>query len=405
MQLRFFLGGVPFGCNNIGDEAILAGVVCILRRTFKNPEITVSTGETEKTASLLGVNTVPLYGFKKEHPLSELPNALKEQDVFIWAGATGLSDYPILATQILSIAQKEALQTVIWGVGMDSTFNPAFFKLSGKKLFFCNLLKKATANFVDVPGRIERYLVKDIRRRIAAALSKADLLVCRDPESREELLQCSPALPITVGADSALIFDQPDTASISHLPKTVLEALSENCEKVGVCISSQRSIQNMDSLVGTLDSIVSPPSRRIFFIPMNPKTDYELMRKLHAQMTNRNKCFLLDGCEEPQQVLTVVSQCSVVISSRLHLLILSANVKTPIIGISRGSKIDNFLGQFGLRSAGDVYDCDFDFILAETDRLISNPKPYQEKRAQVYSQLLERLAAAESLLFNKLTSV
>ena len=104
-------------------------------------------------------------------------------------------------------------------------------------------------------------------------------------------------------------------------------------------------------------------------------------------------------------MLTVVSQCSVVTSSRLHLLILSANVKIPIIGISRGSKIDNFLGQFGLRSAGDVYDCDFDFILAETDRLISNPKPYQEKRAQVYSQLLERLAAAESLLFNKLTSV
>ena len=27
--MRFFLGGVPFGCNNIGDEAILAGVVKI----------------------------------------------------------------------------------------------------------------------------------------------------------------------------------------------------------------------------------------------------------------------------------------------------------------------------------------------------------------------------------------
>ncbi|HQC42188.1 MAG TPA: polysaccharide pyruvyl transferase family protein [Verrucomicrobiota bacterium] len=401
--MRFFLGGVPFGCDNIGDEAILAGVISILRRNFKNTDITVSTGEPEKTASLLGVSCVPLYGFKQEHPLSYLPNSLKNHDAFIWAGATGLSDYPALATKILCMAQRQGLKTVVWGVGMDSTFNPALFKLAGKKLFISKLLKRVSANIVDVPTRVEKLFIRNIQKRIAKILSRCDLLVCRDPESRKSLLDCSSTLPVTVGADSAIIFDRPNLASLSHLPKEILEILSGNCEKIGVCISSQRSIQNTDSLVEALDSIVSPPSRRMFFIPMNPKTDYELMDKLRGKMKNQGKCFLLSGCEEPQQVLTVASLCSVVISSRLHLLILSANVRTPIIGISRGSKIDNFLGQFGLKSAGDVYNCNFEHIQSETERLISNPLPYQEKRDQVYLHLNERLSVAESLLVEKLT--
>jgi polysaccharide pyruvyl transferase WcaK-like protein len=401
--MRFFLGGVPFGCDNIGDEAILAGVVRILRRNFKNIEITVSTGEPGKTASLLGVKGVSLYGFKPEHPLKNLSNSLKNHDTFIWAGATGLSDYPALATQILSMAQRQGLKTVVWGVGMDSTFNPALFKLAGKKLLICKLLKKVSANTIDVPTRVEEFFIRNIQKRIARVLSKCNLLVCRDPESRKSLLDCSPALPVTVGADSAIVFDQPNLASISHLPREILDALSGNYEKIGVCISSQRSIQNTDSLVEALDSIVSSPSRRMFFIPMNPKTDYELMGKLRGKMKNQKKCFLLAGCEEPGQVLTVASLCSVVISSRLHLLILSANVKTPIIGISRGSKIDNFLGQFGLKSAGDVYNCNFNHIQSETDRLIYDPLPYREKRDQVYQHLHERLSFAESLLVKKMT--
>lgn len=103
--MKFFLGGVPFGCENIGDEAILAGVVTILRRNFKDCSITVSTGEPEKTAALLHVQSVPLYGFKKEYPISHLKEAIQGHDVFIWSGATGLSDYPAMGTQILRIAQ------------------------------------------------------------------------------------------------------------------------------------------------------------------------------------------------------------------------------------------------------------------------------------------------------------
>jgi hypothetical protein len=68
------------------------------------------------------------------------------------------------------------------------------------------------------------------------------------------------------------------------------------------------------------------------------------------------------------------------------------------VGISRGSKIDNFLSQFELKSTGSVYDCDFDLLIQQTESLISNPLPFKQKRDLVYKSLYERLSKAEVLL-------
>lgn len=61
--MRFFLGGVPFGCDNIGDEAILECIVSIIRRNFPSASITVSTAKPKETARLLGVDCVELFAF------------------------------------------------------------------------------------------------------------------------------------------------------------------------------------------------------------------------------------------------------------------------------------------------------------------------------------------------------
>ena len=45
----------------------------------------------------------------------------------------------------------------------------------------------------------------------------------------------------------------------------------------------------------------------------------------------------------PEAVCEAAAGCGAVLSSRLHLLILAANVGTPVFGISRGEKIANWL--------------------------------------------------------------
>ena len=396
--MRFFLGGVPFGCNNIGDEAILAGVIEILRRNFKDCKITVSTGTPQETASLLHVETVPLYGFKQEYPLSGLIPHLKQCDAFVWAGATGLSDYPQMGISILRQAQHLGLKTVVWAVGMDSQLNPAFFKLAGKKLFLSKVLNTLAFNKINFTHIIEEKIIRQMKNMIASTLFNCGLIICRDPESQQALMDCSPKLPVTVGADSALIFNNPNLNDLSHLDAIIQENLMGNYEKIGFCISAQRQISNTESLINSMDKLLESPNRRMFFIPMNPRTDFCLMKELRNRMRNKDRSFLMENCEQPKHVLALVSKCSVVVSSRLHLLILSANTGTPIVGISRGSKIDNFLAQFELKSAGSVYNCDFDLLIQQTESLISNPLPFKQKRDLVYKSLYERLSKAESLL-------
>ena len=94
-MIKFFLGSVPFGCDNIGDEAILASIIKMIRRNFPDSEICVATAKPKETAQLFSCKAVGLLGFGSldENP-AETIKAIESSHVYIWAGATGLSDYP-----------------------------------------------------------------------------------------------------------------------------------------------------------------------------------------------------------------------------------------------------------------------------------------------------------------------
>ncbi len=56
--LHFLIGGVRFGNHNVGDEAILEGVVNILRKVRPNCEIIVLTDQPRYTVKKLGVKAI-----------------------------------------------------------------------------------------------------------------------------------------------------------------------------------------------------------------------------------------------------------------------------------------------------------------------------------------------------------
>ena len=56
--MNILLGGIPLGCDNIGDEAIIACVVRMLHESLPDVKLTVATADP-MTGSLLGVNVVP----------------------------------------------------------------------------------------------------------------------------------------------------------------------------------------------------------------------------------------------------------------------------------------------------------------------------------------------------------
>lgn len=378
--MKLLLGGVPLGCDNIGDEAIIACVVVLLRSLFPDVEITVCTKDQDGTAQKLNVKTAPLYGFPPEPQLDDFSQFVKRFDAYIWFGATGLSDYPDTALPLLAAARRQGVKTIVWCVGMDSQLNPAFFKVQGKKRMILKLF-----------GAVKWYenrLRRAVGERIRSELSKCAFVSVRDPQSSEELKKIG-LTDIVVAADTAIL--QPTAPQPPF-------SIDNSLERIGFCISAQREITHLDQMLQLWDDLTEAPARRLVLLPMNPKTDKPLMWDLSRKMKHPDRVELLES-DDPAVVQAAAAQCRVVVSSRLHLLILASNVGTPIIGITRGSKIPNWLSNFHLHDAGSVYDCDFAAIKKSVEQFIAADSAETAKSiATVMDSLHKRLDDAATKL-------
>lgn len=396
--MKILLGGVPFGRNNVGDEAILECVVRIVREARPDAQITVSTDDGVATAAKLGVRTVPLFGFAPPYSHAEMAAELRAHDVFIWAGATGLSDYPEIPCGMFRIAQAAGRKTILWSVGMNDELNPAKYRvLPGRLRTVLTALRAVTLGTFDAIAWEERRRVVRAKACIVQALEGADLAVVRDPESAVQLQACGVRREVLTGADSALLMEPSPLDSVK-MSADLRTALSGDFPRIGFCVSAQRAIRGEERLIAVFDRLVAERDARIVFIPMNPVTDAALMSGLRLRMKNPDRAFVLEGRYEPAEILAVASRMDVIASSRLHLLFFASILHVPVIGISRGSKVDNFLTPFGLRSVGSVEACDFDALLAEALRLLDNKPAFQERSRAVRQEQLTRLDAARAQL-------
>ncbi len=391
--MRLLLGGVPLGCDNVGDEAIVACVVALLKRLLINVELTVCTRELEKTATALQVRAVPLYGFEPDPDLEGFVREVRQHDAYIWFGATGLSDYPETALRLLEAAQAAGVRTIVWGVGMNAQLNPVFYKAAGTRRKLLRMATFCCLGLVDWTRAYENFLVRRTRRHIGKTLSRCALVVLRDAESTDEVARCG-VKNVLMGADTATLLQ---SAAKPPLPE------APDITRIGFCLSAQSVVKQLDRMRLFWDSLLERPNLRLVLIPMNPKTDRKLMRGLAAQTRHPERIECLED-DTPEVVQACAAQCRAVVSSRLHLLILASNAGVPAIGIERGSKITNWLKQFGRSPAGTVEACDFDALQAQLDEALATP-PEEAAAAirQVMDTLHQRLETAAEILKNTLT--
>ena len=363
---RILLGGIPLGCDNIGDEAIVACVVKMLKESLPGVELTVATADPS-TAANLGVNVVPGFGFLDVgfHGFAE---EVRRHDAYVWCGATGLSDYPHVALELVEIAQREGVPTFIWGVGMDDELNPAFFKVHGRR--------RALLRLFGLVGWYERRLRTRLRRRIARVLPRCRGVWVRDPQSAAML--AAMGFPgAGVAADSAILMRE------GRAPARPVAQVRDP-PVLGLCISTQRQVSDLQG-VRDLVAAVRAAGARVLGIPMNPKTDRALLEGLGVECISGTS---------PEAVAEAAATCDAVLSSRLHLLILAANVGAPILGIARGSKLANWLANFNRAVEGSVYDCDWRLVTDHVLAALRDRGDWDCVRAAAYAKLTERFEKA-----------
>ena len=135
---------------------------------------------------------------------------------------------------------------------------------------------------------------------------------------------------------------------------------------------------------------------RVLGIPMNVKTDRELLERLGVAC--------IPGTT-PEAVAEAAATCDVVLSSRLHLLILAANVGTFGLGIARGSKLANWLSNFGQSVVGSVYECDWDNVAEQVLAALRSRGDWTAVRAAAYERLAARLEKARADFVEKLMAL
>ena len=367
--MKVLLGGIPLGCDNIGDEAIIACVVKMLKGSLPGVELTVATADPA-TAARLGVAVVPSYGFAGQG-IEGFAETVRRHDAYVWCGATGLSDYPYVALDLLKVAQDAGVPTFIWGVGMDDELNPVFFKVYGKTRLLLSLF--------GLVGWYERRLCAKLACRISATLSRCRGVWLRDPESAQML--ATMGFPgAGIAADTAILLGNGERGNSHPSP------LTPHPPTLGLCISTQRQVADLEGLKEMI-AAVRATGAHVLGIPMNPKTDRALLERLGVE------CIAGDT---PEAVLEAAAGCSVVLSSRLHLLILAANVGTPILGIARGSKLANWLANFGRTVEGSVSDCDWKKVTDHVLVALQDRGDWDAVRAAAYGRLNARLETARA---------
>ena len=393
--MKILLGGVPFGCDNIGDEAILASVIGLVRGICPDAELIVSTGDHAGTERKFGLKTVPLYGFDPAVPAERLSESLVGVDCYVWAGATGLSDYPEMACALLETAHSCGVRTIVWSVGMNDVFNPAFFTLHGKKKKLADTLKSCLG--LNWEKRWIERRVRSVRRRLADALGRCELIVLRDAKSLDELRRCAPFPDAVAGADTAILQKQCPAEALpwSESERDLFRSASV---RMAVCVSDQNRIRELDAFVGWLDSMIEGrPGLLVVTVPMNPKTDYRVMAEMKSRSKHPERILSLRFLE-PEEVQTVAAGCSVIVSSRLHLLILGLNNLVPGVGIARGSKIEFFLSRFGLSTAGTTDQLDLPRLTESVEHALSHQDEFKRSAAAVRAEMLSDLDRATALL-------
>lgn len=384
-----------YGLNNIGDEAILSGMMCSLNKYIDDAQFSVITNDPIETRKLHNVFPVK-QSFKEGLPKfalncvfkNEIYNIFKQIDncdIFILGGGSLLQDLrvyylPFLLSMVY-YAQKKGKRTVVYGIGA---------------------------------GPIDTQLGKKLCRKI---LGSVDLVTVRDSMSKSVLERCGiqnviktadPAFGLDLRKDEILL--RPYGASEEY-PKekffgTTIYNWLQDSDRNRNRTAPAGDLEKRRKIVSEVFSDISKThNRSIFFIP-TVKIDEigysQIKNSMHASVNVSAASYTNDL----NQVLSSLSKSDLLIGMRLHSLILASIIGVPIVPISYCGKVKSYLELIGLDDLyldiGDLGKSSFRDKLRDNIIIVENDKGHYTKLLRNASSCLREKAAYNAKLCSEL---
>ncbi len=307
--MRVLISGY-YGYHNVGDEAILKSIITALREEKPEVEIVVLSNDIEYTKKTYNVEAINRWS------IVDIFKNLKKSNGLISGGGSLLQD----------VTSKRAVKYYI-GI-----------------MALCKLAKKPYFIYAQGIGPINDNLNKKITKKY---LNNSNYITLRDNESKDFVKSIGVTKEIEIVPDPVMGY------SIENFESDICKNYGDNFISISVRDWDSAKVDFLENIKDTCDKLVDN-GYNVVFVPMHGKYDYETSKKIVDSM--RNTCEILPYDCSIEEKIFCIKKSKLMIGMRLHALIFSATVNTPMIGISYDPKIDSFLSLVNQPLIGSVDD-------------------------------------------------
>lgn len=302
-----------YGYDNAGDELILESILNGLRTKKDGAEITILSANPCKTSAVHGVRAVDRWNWFK------LLREIQRCDILITGGG---------------------------GLFQDFTGNLSLYYYLGILLLARFFNRKAFVYGVGIND-----LRKMNRALTVAALKGASRITVRENFSRDMLISWGlPAEKIEVTADPVLLKE------VKRRPLRASEP------RIAFVLRPPRSGKwPIETFASLADSLNQRLRARVTFIPFHLDHDMDFTKSVMRAMRTPAHFIHWKGLNELHGSLDDVD---LIVSQRLHALILGALRGVPLVGISEDPKIARFMCELGQKNIARLSEVPVSSLLA-----------------------------------------
>jgi polysaccharide pyruvyl transferase CsaB len=358
-----------YGGRNLGDEAILAGLLADLREQEPNSRIVVFSRNPAHTAlTHPDVEAVPWEGVSR----ADSALVLAELDLLILGGGGILYDREARRyLRVVRVAQERGLPLMTYAVGVG-----------------------------PLSDEVDTGMVRE-------TLGGAAEVTVRDQESRMVLEEAGLLNPVTVTADPAFLLT-PEDFPIEFLRE---EGVPAGKRLVGVSVREPgRAAERLDVdgyhrlLAQIGDFLVHRIDAYVLFVPME-RDDIRHSHGVMSHMTAAERGRVLHGDYSPRQVLGLMKHLDLAVGMRLHFLIFAAMVGTPFLPLPYAGKVFDLAQRLGVPALKGVEREVEGPLLAEVDRLWDEREARAEATAQRVAEVCEQARVTSRVIRGVLESL
>ncbi len=366
-----------YGAMNLGDEAVLDGIIFLIKKSFPQVDITVLSHNSNNTTATHNVISLPLIptGIRSfirgisNRTIWKTVKIIKNCDIFILGGGTLFSE-------------KKPFSIFLWGLHLK----------------IAQLFKRKTFIYANGIGRIKRPLPTKIVKEL---LSKTTAITVRDQESLNQLKKLNIKKRAILSSDPAFLIEK-------YLkPKSQKENSKYvvfNCRNL-----PEINTEKINILAKFIDHIINETKFKIYFVSFQEyrEKDTIILNKIFNLVKNKNDVHIMKNIHNYHQAYQLIKNAEITIGTRLHSIIFSIVAGTPFISLGYDDKVINLLKHVGLNKyCIQISDLKYSklkklltFVIKQNNQIkqkLMNTKIEQIKKSKFNSLILGKILNNEN---------